>query len=91
MTYAEADISVNGVRSPVLQTSAASSGWTAAWRSGMPSTLRRLTDVRQPNLSHARPQASHPYETGVAFAKPPHVIQLAGIGSRIWRDAGLAG
>jgi hypothetical protein len=34
---------------------------------GTPQVLRRLTDVRQPNLSHVRPQASHPYETGVAF------------------------
>jgi hypothetical protein len=34
--------------------------------------LRRLTDVRQPNLSHVRPQASHPYETGVAFCEGSH-------------------
>jgi hypothetical protein len=50
--------------------------------------MRRLTDVRQPNLSHVRPQASHPYETSVAFAKLPHVVRLAGDGSRVWRRAG---
>jgi mannose-6-phosphate isomerase-like protein (cupin superfamily) len=38
--------------------------------------VRRLTDVRQPSLSHVRPQASHPYETGVAFPKLPHVALL---------------
>jgi hypothetical protein len=43
--YAAADITVNGVRSPVLQTSAASNGWSAAWRSGMPST--RITNDGQ--------------------------------------------
>jgi hypothetical protein len=45
MTYAVANITANGIRSPVLQTSAASNGWSAAWRSGMPST--RITNDGQ--------------------------------------------